>query len=129
MNHGTHEPVSGAGTVDTARQLMQEIGKAMPDMNVIRRCAAQGDVNAGDFGGKTALMVAACYAKDDIVTLLLDAGADPRLANRFNETARSLAVQRNHTAIAAQLLEAEQKLDRPEAGTAAAAPLRRGLNL
>ncbi len=65
--------------------------------------AAGADVNAPSFRGATPLMAAAAGGRLEMTKRLLDSGADPSLENEKGETARDLALKRNHAEVAALL--------------------------
>ena len=63
------------------------------------------NVNAGNNGGKTALMLAAYYNHlDMVVSLMNHPGIDVNVQDRYNYTALHVAVGQNHPAILAQLV-------------------------
>jgi ankyrin repeat protein len=61
------------------------------------------DVNQRNSADQTAIMLAAMFARDDIVDLLLDAGADPRLVDAAGNTAASVAAAQNNLQMADRL--------------------------
>ena len=61
------------------------------------------DVNAIDPAGNTALIVASKYDQVEIVTLLLNYGADAELVNRSNKTALDFALENNNQELIAIL--------------------------
>ena len=64
---------------------------------------AGADINAGDEGGITPLMNAACFGCADAVRELLQRGADPQLRDNKGRTAKDLASERGHSDVAALL--------------------------
>jgi len=71
---------------------------------------AGADVNAkargsdeGEGAGWTALMVAALYGHEDVVSGLLSAGADAGLTNDDRQTALDIATSQGHEAVIRQL--------------------------
>ena len=70
-----------AGHADTVRTLLSQ-----PDAKI----------NGRDENGNTALIEAARFGHDQVVQVLLTAGADPKLKNNEGKTAMMLAVQGGH---------------------------------
>ncbi len=74
---------------------------------VLRRyIAAGGDLNILDHDGWTLLMHAAVHDQVRIVRILLEAKADPRIADEFGVTAHSIALKRGFTEISTLLQQA-----------------------
>jgi len=77
------------------------------DVKTVRLLIAQHvDINASEPDGSTALYWAAQRANADIVDVLLAAGANPKIANRYNVTPLSLASMNGDAAIIERLLKA-----------------------
>lgn len=71
---------------------------------ICRELIARGaDVNARQEGGFTPLMSAAQNGSVELIQLLLAHGADPRATTAAGKTARDLAVESGHDAVAALL--------------------------
>lgn len=83
------------------------------DDEVGRLLAAGVDVNVADADGLTPLMASAMNGSFAITRLLLDAGADPGMRNKWEMTAHAIAVFHGHSALAALLAE---RLHAAEAG-------------
>ncbi|MGI4790796.1 MAG: ankyrin repeat domain-containing protein, partial [Janthinobacterium lividum] len=67
-----------------------------------------GNVNARDTRlGTTALLCAARRGHADIVALLMKAGADPAVREKYGDAALMEAVRNGHTAVVRALLEAD----------------------
>ena len=70
------------------------------DVKTVRLLIAQHvDINASEPDGSTALYWAAQRANADIVDVLLAAGANPKIANRYKVTPLSLASMNGDAAI------------------------------
>jgi hypothetical protein len=81
-----------------------------PDVALVKRyIASGGDVNWSDGVNGTALMAAAWRGHAELVTALLEAGADPLLYNYRYNVASEMARDHGYPDIAAQLEAAEQK--------------------
>lgn len=64
---------------------------------IARRLVASGaDVNARNFAGQTALMTAVLFNQMEIVDLLIDAGADPSIADANGHSVATLASMQGH---------------------------------
>lgn len=68
---------------------------------------AGADVNAADGDGITPLMAAAMSGCLPLAKFLLEAGANPRLCNKWGMTAQAIALWRGHEALAALLSDGE----------------------
>lgn len=68
---------------------------------------AGADVNQRNFAEQTAIMLAAMFARDTIIDLLLGAGADPGLIDAAGNTAASVAIAQNNFALARRLTSAQ----------------------
>jgi ankyrin repeat protein len=98
-------------------KLLQEKGAKMGDIaSVMSFICNDGNVEAcrialanrpkldvPDGNGMTPLMYAAMRGNDALVSLLLEAGADPKVANGAGKTAASMAAAGGHEAIAKRL--------------------------
>jgi ankyrin repeat protein len=95
ISRGADPNARGAKDDCTALAIAAALGKPL----ALRFCAALldagADVNAPDTFGRTPLMYAALNGNLDIVTLLIDNGADIDLQYR-HRTARDMALNRNH---------------------------------
>ncbi|MBT4612918.1 MAG: ankyrin repeat domain-containing protein [Gemmatimonadetes bacterium] len=90
--------------------LMQAITER--DTAAVRHQAMlRSDVDVTDDYGNTALMIASAYGYDDVVAILVHAGADVNATGRIGNTALIVAVQNGHTDVARQLLDAEALVD------------------
>ncbi len=76
------------------------------DVAAAERLVASSDVNAREADGTTALHWAAEENAVELVGMLLRAGADPRVANRYGMTPLQLAVVNGSARLAAALVEA-----------------------
>ena len=75
------------------------------DEEVERLLATGLDVNLADSNGITPLMISAVNGYVMIARLLLGAGADPRVRNKWGVTAFAIATYFGHRALAAMLEE------------------------
>ena len=82
---------ASAGNVDTVRTLLTS-----PDV----------DVNGIDDQGNTAMIQAARFGHDQVVTQLLVARADPKIKNNEGKTALMAAVEGGHEQTVAVLMQA-----------------------
>ena len=73
-------------------------------MMAAQEAAPDADVNAKDGYGNTALMMAALYEYENIVRMLIAAGADVNLWNNGSKTALNIARDKNNPVII-ELLE------------------------
>lgn len=71
--------------IDSTFRLMYMANES--DLEGIRELLVSGvDVNAGDIDGRTALHVAACQGRTDVVELLIEQGAEVNLKDRWGST-------------------------------------------
>jgi TonB family protein len=98
--------VAAAGVQDVGQSLRDwaQAGEAQSVRNLLAEGAP--DLDAADGTGWTALMYAVEDGHDEIVEMLLQAGASPNLQNQAGETALHLAARRGRTASARLLLRA-----------------------
>eukprot|EP01137_Pigoraptor_chileana_P026321 Opistho-2@97120 len=68
------------------------------------------DLNAGDYDGRTAMMLSACGGHVDVVKYLLDIGCDPNSQDRWGGTALSDALKHEHDAVVQVLRERGARL-------------------
>jgi ankyrin repeat protein len=73
---------------------------------IARHQAGKANINASSPGGETALMVAAEAGQEEVVTLLLEAGALKDLHNLNGHTALLFALFQSHLEIANKLIDA-----------------------
>jgi uncharacterized protein len=86
-------------------KLIEAVKKS--DVRAVRSLiAAKTDVNGADVDGSTALHWAAQRDSVDLVDLLLGAGANPKVASRYNITPLYLASMNGNAAIIERLLKA-----------------------
>lgn len=103
---GAQDPVqklrdwSGAGQIGAVRQLLEENSEL--------------DIDSQDESGWTALMLASRAGYVDVVRLLLDSGANPRLENDNKETALLLAATQGRTEVVRLLLDTGVDFDTPD---------------
>ncbi|KAK3238712.1 hypothetical protein CYMTET_51296 [Cymbomonas tetramitiformis] len=69
-----------------------------------------GDINLGDYDGRTALMLAASSGRLEMVDLLLKAGADMEAQDQFGNTALDDAVREKHLEVQKRLCQAGARL-------------------
>jgi TonB family protein len=88
-------------------------GQVMAVRSALESGRVDVDVRTSD--GSTALMFASLAGHESVVTVLLDNGADPKLANEAGETPLILAVKYGFTAVARKLLDAGAAVDARDA--------------
>jgi ankyrin repeat protein len=81
------------------------------DDDVANLLAEGTDVNLGDSDGITPLMASAMNGNIVIARMLLNAGADPSVRNRWEMTAYDIAMFHGYTALAALLNEQVSEAD------------------
>eukprot|EP01062_Namystynia_karyoxenos_P058733 TRINITY_DN50216_c0_g1_i1.p2 TRINITY_DN50216_c0_g1~~TRINITY_DN50216_c0_g1_i1.p2 ORF type:complete len:809 (+),score=235.59 TRINITY_DN50216_c0_g1_i1:2079-4505(+) len=75
---------------------------------VVGMLATAETVKAADTKGRTPLHIAAFFKRERICAALLQAGADPRLADSSGHTAAAVAERQGHLVLAQTLRDAEQ---------------------
>ena len=90
---------------DTSQGNTAQMGVAFRGHDAIaaRLLRTPCDVNVRNKAGQTALMMAALFARQSQVDMLIAAGADPRLADTAGNTAASAAATQGSEALAKQL--------------------------
>lgn len=78
------------------------------ELDRVRRFVNSGVNLDGEVNGETPLTMAVRYGHGEIVDMLLDAGADPGLANARGETPAQLAQHAGHDGIADRLVPGSQ---------------------
>eukprot|EP00887_Chlorella_sp_A99_P005083 scaffold25.g5083.t1 len=100
---GAYDSAMGVALIDAARRGHSDVVRLLLASEAPVNCAA-GPC------GLSAMGEAAAAGFADIVSLLLGAGADPRLAGADGRTPAQLALERGHASLAAALLQAEAEL-------------------
>ena len=106
-NLSLDEALKKASEIEPMQNLIIEIRKSNPDINIIKSCIADvADVNARYNKGSTVLMYAAQNGHTEIAKLLLSAGADINVRDNYGFTSLIYAAYYGHTEIAKLLIDA-----------------------
>ena len=94
---------------DMSLSLLAEVSKEAPDVLRVEGLARAGaNINRRDTDGNTALMLAVLWAATEVVTALLDLGADIHVQNNIGDDATTLAILNGYEDIADMIAASEK---------------------
>jgi len=117
LNAKHRDTPSNGGASQNVKALFRVVGRG----NLVwtyRLIAMGADVNVRDEAGQTPLMFAAEMGYADMVQVLIQNGANPKLVNKQGESALTIALMKGYTRIAESLemAEASRKYEQGDGG-------------
>src|SRR5690554_2047923 len=106
---------AGASQAVSAASVLVDAARSLDTAGAVAAIAQQADVNEAEADGTTALHWAVHHDDAKLVEALLQAGADPTVANDYGATPMSEAAVVGNVEVIEQLLDAGADADSPNA--------------